>query len=346
MGSTDTSLSKPLLGSLVSVALALTSFLATTSSVRTLVPLPSQGTIQGKLEHFFEHGDEYDIALFGTSRVFSGLNPVVIEAELATHGIEARVFNLGLPAVGAYEVDYYFRKILDGDFERLRLVLVEAWWGLPISLDRNAFTERRVEWHTARQTIAAARAALTEPSWGWKERLKQAGGHLQLFGWRFVNYGRGADLLSPRPPPVIEEDGGTQGYRPWVKGAGHRGAENRGKPLSWSRPKVPASQLDTGVDFALYSEQAELARANQLRLVHVMMPGNREPFPVAELRSQVSRLIDYRPPPPGREGKLAHLAFLNDPALHLDNLHLTEEGASRFSQLVAGDLARMLKTTD
>ena len=342
MGSTDTNSSMPRLGSLVSVLLALTSFIATASFVRTLVPLPSQGTIQGKLEHFFEHGDDYDIALFGTSRVLSGLNPAVLEEELKTLGVEAKVFNLGLPGVGAYEVDYYLRKILNGDFERLRLVFVEAWWGLPISLDRNAFTVRRVEWHTARQTIAATRAALSEPSWDWKERLKQAGGHLQLFGWRLVNYGRAADIVAPPNTELVEDDGGMQGYRPWIKGAGHRGEANRGKPLSWSRPKVPASELDTGVDFALYSEQAQLARANDLRLVHAMMPGNREPFPVAELRSRVSRLIDYRPPPPGREGKFAHLSFLNDPALHLDNLHLTEAGASRFSRLVADDLARIL----
>ena len=342
MGSTDTSNSKTLLGSLVSVALALTSFVATASSVRTLVPLPSQGTIQGKLEHFFEHGDEYDIALFGTSRVFSGLNPVVVEEELETLGVEAKVFNLGLPAVGAYEVDYYFRKILDGDFERLRLVLVEAWWGLPISLDRNAFTQRRVEWHTARQTLAAASAALTEPSWDWRERALQAGGHVQLFGWRLTNYGRAKDMLFPADPELLDNVDATQGHRPWVKGAGHRGEENRGKALSWSRPKVPASEFDTGVDFELYRKQSELARASGLRLVHAMMPGNREPFPVAKLRDQVSRLIDYRPPTPGREGKFAHLVFLNDPALHLDNLHLTVEGAAQFSRLVASDLARIL----
>ncbi len=317
--------------------------MGTAALVRELVPLPSRGTISDKLEYFFEHGDEYDVALFGTSRVFSGLVPAVMEAELADRGVEARVFNLGLPAVGAFEVDYYLRKILDREFERLRLILVEAWWDVPTALDRNAFTHRRVEWHTARQTVAAAQAALDEPSWDWQERFRQAGGHVQLFAWRQANYGRGLDIAEGLGESTAGRDSGGQGYRPWKKGAGHRGRETNSKPLAWTRPKAPAQDVETGLDYALYQGQSELATAHGLELVHILAPGFRDPIPAAKLRARVSRLIDYRPPAPNRGESSARLAILGDPKLHLDNLHFTPEGAEHFSRLVAEDLAPLLR---
>ena len=87
------------------MVLALAGFAGTASLVRAWVPLPSRGAISDKLEYFFEHGGEYDAVLFGTSRIVGGVDPLVLESELARFGIELKVFNLGLPAVGAYEVD-------------------------------------------------------------------------------------------------------------------------------------------------------------------------------------------------------------------------------------------------
>jgi hypothetical protein len=312
--------------------------------VRGFVPLPSEGAVSNKLEYFFKHGQEYDAVLFGTSRIMAGMDPVLIESELAERGINLKLFNLGLPNVAAYEVDYYFRKILAGNYERLKTVLVEAWWTPPISIDRNSFTHRRVEWHSLRQTIAAASAALAMPDWSLQEKLKQAVGHVQHFAWRLVSYGRGRDLVAAAlsPPSEATSTEANQGYRPWRPDLEENNATGRGKKLSWSRPKPPHRNDKTGFDFSLYRKQAQLGAERGITMIHVIPPGFRDPFPAALLRSRVEHLIDYRPMPPGREGKHARLAFLNDPDLHMDGVHLTQAGARGLSLLVVDDLARLL----
>jgi len=171
-------------------------FALVSTAIRRAVPWPTGFEIREKLEAFEELKNECDVLYFGSSYVYRSFRPEVIDAELATRGVDVTSFNFGIGGMDAFETDHLMREVLAMQPARLRWVFSEPrpYFG-DISTSPNAFTERSLRWHTARATWQALRSVWlsTDPS---QQKFDDTWVHLRLFARRLGNYGLGRTLAS------------------------------------------------------------------------------------------------------------------------------------------------------
>ncbi len=341
------------------LALGLAGLGAVAAFVYPLVPFPEERAMRAKYEYFAAHKDELDAVYIGSSRVLRGIDPRLVDADLAARGRPFRSFNFGLDGMMALESDFVMRKLLELEPARLRYVLFEAntWYagydakpGIP---GTDPHSQRSVYWHTVPQTIKALETLWLsdEPAW---ERLRFAGTHVETMAWKLVSYGQGtrifakltgsdADEISAEISVDVIADG--RGYQP-MEGLTDKfhteGREVFLTPQAQAKypemiTAIPAANA-AGSTLATYNfpalrTQQEVVSSHGAELIYVVMPTVRgTPDPLA-LRAG---------------GHVPVLFHFNDPEKYTslfafdrrhDIGHLSRLGTEELSLLIASSLA-------
>ena len=346
--------------SLLYAALFAASFAGVSSAFRSIVPWPNALGLATKVEYFEAHKDEYDLVVIGSSRSARGVDSVLVEEELARHGIEARTFNLAVGGMRTFEQDFVLHEILDMRPARLKWVLFE---GGPVGMGlredhvfrnpNNLWTTRGVFWHTPESTAKVLRAIRRLPL-PWTKKLVQAATHVQIMMARWVSYGMGGavvarargreDRVTGRArDEVLEAQGGHQGLE---QVTGRDASLEMEELLRDPEPylarvraipdenamDVPFEEIELGI----YREQLDAARELGVELVYFTPPG---------YEGTPERLRVHE------AGILPALLHFSDPELYpelfqleyrFDKGHLNRRGVERFSRLLAAALAEHL----
>lgn len=198
------------------IALASTSFATVAAGVRAFVPLPAGYGLRAKLEHIAKHPDAYDTLFVGSSIVFRGIEPDTVELAFKNRGATVRVFNLGIPGLHAFELDYVLRYLTDVGVSAERL-FVEHIPRQAQSLDPEKLTDRSIYWRTAPVTWAALRTIALSDRSPW-DKTTTAWLQVRLMMRRYGNHAIGKDLVRAaigpddafdylRPQELIEQRG-------------------------------------------------------------------------------------------------------------------------------------------
>lgn len=343
------------------VLCAAASFALTAALLGRAAPYPEMGTVDDKLRFFEDRRDDYDLLVFGSSRVFRGIVPEEIDTEMARRGVPVRSFNFGADGMDSHETAALVRRVLEMRPRRVRWVVVELdRWSAELPPE-NRFKRRTVFWHDREETLSVLRTlARTEPS--RRRRLDLTAAHLLHLAARSTAAGRGRSLmgaardrLGSGREAVREAEAElarSGGFEPFSPGAyeipSHHPFRRRflERLPAYRRAvaRLPAANravtaLD-GYNVEAVARQVAAIRRAGARPVHLITPTAR---PTPELY----RLAEA--------GHVPHLVAFNDPMAYpalfaeerrFDAEHLTTEGARRFSRLLAERLAGSAEAPD
>jgi hypothetical protein len=96
---------------LLNLSLALVGFLCVSSGVRAWL-LPPPSSERAALDFFLETRDDYDAVYIGSSRFERGIRPEVIDPLMSTPERPFRSFNLAMPAMRSFEINYLMEYVL------------------------------------------------------------------------------------------------------------------------------------------------------------------------------------------------------------------------------------------
>ena len=344
------------------VALSVASFAGVAQLQQPLVPWPEGFGLPAKMEYFVRHKDEFDVLYVGTSRFVRGVDNKLIDERLAERGIEVRSFNLAVGGMGSFEQDYLLHWALSHRPARLKWIFYEGGpIGMGVRDDHifrnpdNTWSEREVYWHTPVETWRVLGAIARLPVTTWR-KLELALTHVQLFGWKFVNYGRGGSFLRERRKSAhelgqwndtmaeLEQARGHQGLETATKGRNSRERkELLSDPAAFearmaaipaeNRASVPLEE----VNLELYRAQFRDAQAHGARLVYVVAP---------QYESSPERLRLHE------AGVIPELLNYNDPERYpelfrienrFDKGHLNRQGVILFSERLARDIGDLIE---
>lgn len=175
--------------------LALAAFVAVAGAQHAAIPYAARldAPLRAKLELFEAQKDDVDLLVVGTSHLYRGIVPDLLDARLAERGVRVRSFNLAYSGMRTLEADALLRHVLALRPARLRWVAIEVGdW-------RGALPERRtvrgIAWHDATATRRAARIV-----WGGPlpigDRLNLVGRHVRAFAERTSSFGLGPQVAS------------------------------------------------------------------------------------------------------------------------------------------------------
>jgi hypothetical protein len=323
-------------------AIALAVFIATSALLHSLLPPMVPKGVAAKLKYFTEHKDEFDTVIVGTSQLYYSVSPKIFDATTRENGLPTRTFNFGIDAMHPPENFYVLDQILKTKPKNLKWVLLElgevrARWFKILG------TERAVYWHDAARTNLTLKKALNprgNAKWFiqitrlWLARRDLAW-NLGLFGKRFANVGRAADLLPAAEherfmDAAVELGTDGDGYRL----AGDAMSTERevlyqqwlAQEISQARPKPLDPVTDRG-----YSDAAAGIRA----------AGAKPIFVVAPVIFQSPLQFRLSPPAPiiafNDAGKFPEYY---DPKARVDESHLVREAAEKFTVALARDFVR------
>lgn len=327
--------------------------------IRSQLPLSTTHGLRSKFETWRAHRDDYDILYVGSSALYRGIRPNVIDPMLSQHGHRIRSFNLALPGMFSFETDAFLGRILDDAPPDLDLIVLEfpRWNAKRAAWETNVNTIRSVAWHTPRQTRNVLVSAWLEPSYDGRERLSVASTHLGLFARWQGNVGLGGPLLGQNfHAPELHE--GTAPLQLLASGGWvpleiytRRDMRRRQTKFLESAPewekavarRTRRAQENAGPrSLAGYNEAALRAQVDRIRragqrVVYLVPPLNAD-LPAAEAMA--------------RRGVIPDLIDTNRPDLHpelfavenrFDINHLNANGAKIFSQLLAREIALRLR---
>lgn len=149
-----------------------------------------------KLAYFAPRRDDYEVLVFGSSRVLNGVIPAELDARLAASGRPWKSFNFGVGGMTPPEVDVALRKVLALRPKRLRHVIVEISDNLQPPPPANRFTGRVIAYHDARTTaslITGFNEGLVDAAAARREAWFAA---LHLIA-RSMNCGRALEYIAP-----------------------------------------------------------------------------------------------------------------------------------------------------
>ncbi|MEO7723445.1 MAG: hypothetical protein ABIU29_01965 [Chthoniobacterales bacterium] len=226
---------------LTSIAIAVASFIATGTIIRTLLPFPEIEPISSKMRYFQAHHEEIDTLFLGSSRVYQQISPALFDKEMRRNQTPTHAFNFGVNGMFLAEESYLLDQLLPRSGNRLRWVFIELE-ALPLGFDPNNMGSQRTGyWHDWTRMEAVSRKILRLDEHGKRKAtrdilLGRKKGerrhhlfllHLSLFARHFVNLGAARDIADwvihhSNPPDVVELGPLGDGYRP---GAAHLRAD-------------------------------------------------------------------------------------------------------------------------
>lgn len=340
------------------VLCAVASFALTAAFLGRAAPYPEMGTVDDKLRYFEAQRDDYDVLVFGSSRVYRGVVPAELDAEMARRGVPVRSFNFGADGMDPHETAALVRRVLELRPRRVRWVVVELdGWSAELPPE-NRFKRRAVFWHDREETLSALRT-LARTQTSTRRRLDLAAVHLLHWAAQTTAAGRGRGLVSAaRARFGAEREAAREAEAELARGGGFEPFS----PAFYETPsphpfrrrfleglpdyrrvvaRLPAanrapSGLD-GYNIEAVARQVAAIRRAGARPVHLITPTAR---PTPELY----RLAEA--------GHVPHLVAFNDPMAYpalfaeerrFDSEHLTTEGALHFSRLLAARLAGLAR---
>lgn len=316
------------------------------------------GFYEPKLAALAASREPVDILYFGSSRIYRGVMPRVVDAELAKLGFERRSFNMAMVAMRPHEVNRYLRELLarrstseQSKTSALRTVVIELSHWTPTIRDPNRYTPRPIYWHDADETRSVIRSSwlVDEP---FPERASLALMHALHFGARAAGLGlipeRFGEFVDGPEPTFAEktrELEALQGFQPFppdrelgvVAGVNRRTFLGDLPGYRAEIEVLPAENAEPG-DLRHYNveavrDQIRTVREAGLELIYVIAPG-------IESSAALRRLH--------REGVVPTLFAFDDPETYpnlydeknrFDRRHLNTRGARIFSTLLARRLA-------
>jgi len=325
-----------------------------------LTPLPPDYGLRDKFDVFVEKEDEYDAVFFGSSRIARSVVPELFEKTLEEEGIGWKTYNLGIPAMEAFEADYLIRKVLARKPARLKWVLIEAnKWDLGTP-EFGKYTERSVFWHSIPETRNLLKYIWTFDM-EWHTRYLTAANHILQCAWNLSSYGKGpsivASLLLPSDEPgrrraIFSESRGYMSLEQEVGKEFERRrkafVEDPSELVELTRlanqhvarfRKLPQSVVRYNVD--ALREQQKLFAESGVRAIYIAPPTIKGALPppwILYEKGILPNLITYTLP--------RDYPFLYDVEWHFDVDHLSQAGAERYSKVLAADVAGLINGSD
>lgn len=336
---------------------ALASFVVGALALSLCAPWPEEYGYATKLQYFEEHKDEFDVVFIGSSRIFRGVDPRIVDAELAAAGVPLRSFNLAVGGMGAFETDHLLHRIAELKPARLRWVMFEGLQFDPTFIrTENTYSARSVFWHTPAETKNALHATgqLEAP---WFEKLGLYVTHVQLMLWKYANYGSGQSFVAAitgvsRDPfgraLTTEQLADGRGYQSLEILSDKDDAKLRAEMLAnRQRFEQKIAELTTErlrrpdlADSNITALRAQYRAAESIgaRLVYLLLPAVPAPPEILALheRGDIPLLFDFYQPDAYPE--------MFDVNQYYDAGHFNREGATQFSQLLGRALAKQLKS--
>ncbi|MEY2562145.1 MAG: hypothetical protein QOH88_338 [Verrucomicrobiota bacterium] len=323
--------------------MAVAAFIATAAVIQGLLPPMIPKGVAAKLKFFSEHKDEFDTLMVGTSAIYYSVSPEIFDRTTAAGGLPTHTFNFGIDAMHPPENFYVLEQILKTQPRHLKWVFLETA-NLETKLHKVLGTERAVYWHDWPRTLLTLRKALNprgDANWAIKiSRLwlarRDLANHLTLFAQRFANVGRATEILSPQDREIdadLELGPRRDGYRLAGDAMTPEDAASFQNRLADEIAQARTKPLDP------YADETYRRYATRLREI-----GAAPLFVVPPLIFQSP--LSFRQAAPG-----VLLAFNNaraypmlfDPAVRIDDAHLTREGAETFSGLLAQEFVRRVR---
>jgi hypothetical protein len=325
-------------GRLLCALIGLAALVATCALFQALLPPVIPVGIAGKLKYFTEHKDEFDTLFVGTSHFYYAISPEIFDDLTRKNGRPTRSFNFGIDGMHPPENLYVLDQILKTRPQNLKWVFIEVS-DVQVKWTENLRSHRLVYWHDWPRTGLTLRKILNPrgeaPWFGKVARLWLARTNLEtnlsLFARQFSNMGRGFDFIFSQtqqdPAQVASELGlRSDGYRIAGGGMSPENAARFKKALEReamdARPKI----IDPTTD-AAYREAAEKTRRIGAAMIFVVTP----------VFSQ--ERVQFRQPAPPESllwfNSNKTYPQLYDPAVRVDDGHLSTEGAETFTRLLA-----------
>lgn len=328
----------------VTVALGLVALLVTSFVYHALLPPSLPDGVAEKLTFFAEHKDQFDTVFLGSSRFYYAISPKNFDHLTRENGVPTRSFNFGIDGMNPPETFFVLDQILKTEPRNLKWVFIEADNIETKSHLKILGTQRLLYWHDWPRTALVLRKAMNpRPGTKWYERLNRLWSakrdlilHLGLFQKQFTSVGRAADFVSalienrPRKSETLLGPDGD-GYRLAGAAMGPERAELFRRQLAEEVSGPRSGFIDP------YAESAYRESAAKIRLA-----GAQPIFVVAPSIFQSPLRFRQSPPP-------APLLVFNDarayPQLYdakvrVDEQHLTSEGATEFTRLLAFEFVR------
>ena len=311
---------------------------------------PRAEALEAKWREFERHADEYDLVFIGTSHVQRHVDPRQVDATLATHGIEVKSYNFGLPKMSMLEGLELIERLARRRPWRLRLVVIEPT--LYLYDADNWATDRAIAVHDWSNTVLAVRL-----TWGSEARRRTSfwdkarcvRPHVLSFLCRCLNLRRGWALFSEdRESPLLGR-GATvsdpRGFAPLSICLAPAG----GEPPDWQRRFLRFLEIEpdwhgphlSAAEIAYFDTLIERIRRIGAQPVFLLGPKvKRDSHTAAVLSTHAERygdvpLLDYLR---GHgEGDLYQLRYWHD----FD--HLNADGAILFSCRLGVDIGRLCR---
>lgn len=339
----------PLSHRILLTVLAVASFFATAAIVRSALPPPDEFEGADKLAFLREHPDRYNALIIGSSAVFRGLDPNVIDPLVQRTEPSFESFNLAARGMRAYESDALLREALDICGDSIRWVLVEVQGWTPQVETSAVDTQRDLDWHGiahTRMVLAASR----DPYYPEEERAEWTEYHAKRFFYRLGNYGEserlwialGGDEYTPYVTAEQLERG--HGYvsieeslGKWWTARNEKFLENvpaYEKSVAALEKGTRSTMPDSAV--ALHVAQTEYLEERGLEVIHVMPPFARGGLFIEYFEEEglTPKLLNFLQP------KVYPQLYEVD--ARLDKQHLKEEAAAELSRLAGEQLAELL----
>lgn len=327
------------------------------SSVGVIAPEPPPPAIDERLSALSREKDSYDTLLFGSSRLYRGVDPAVFDAEAARRGRSTRSFNLAFAGMKPHEANALLRRVLSDPPAQLRYVLIEIDdWSpeisepLPNQRAQNAerYSARALAWHDSSELLSVLRSV-------WRsdrsptERLDLALSHISHWGARLLNIGSAARAarreVDAKPLPPTSR----RGFTPYVRADYRRGFtggfrrqfvesldEYKATLEAMRNPEAADSPVAAYNHTALAAQIASV-RAAGLEVIYVLPPRG-EPTPhLSALAAQrdIPTLLDFSNP--DRYPELFTIEH------RFDYQHLNPPGAKIFSRRLAEEFVRAVE---
>lgn len=355
--------------------LGLASFFLVSSWIRSGVAWTEALDVRAKIRAFSETKDEYDAIYIGSSRVFRGVRPDVIDPIISRREKEFRSYNLGVPGMWSFEADALLDEILAMEPAKLRWVFVESpFWKADLFSPLRGITERSVRWHSPASTAHTLVSVWLE-NHALEAKLRVSWRHFSQMAMRSGNYSQGPSWWRANVLPETSDF--EANVRDFRESRGYRSLESKGIPGAKERKRafLSGQKVFSKAVQVLSDAQKPGGDPNALGPA-ISMRGQTEPtgnsvafedYNVTALRRQRARLdarrlnVAYVVMPeltPGRlfvdlqrRGELSLLFDYKQPSRYpdfytqegrFDFWHMSESGAERFSRRFAQDFLTIM----
>lgn len=357
---------------LIYAGVAVLCFLLSVSLLAALIepdrPPNDLDDLSAKIAYFDAHRDAVDIIIVGSSRVYRGINPALVEASIVDHGCRPRtVFNFGLSGMSAP----LMAKLMDyiaATATRDHMVFFEP--ELPLGPEFDFTVTERARFSNQWSTIVPGTLQLAASYDGSTRSSINTGILYMKYAASFARTGLGVGrlrdlILSKMNEPATPSDPGV----PWnqagfysldqelrassgdqkstlarrraevTSSSGRAGLATRFQEMDAAlRKPVAASQFQQRyVDYLL-----DRARLRGITPAFIFMPMNDAQGAIRQA-AMAAYIEKTHPEITVIDANPSHMPDLYQPAFWFDYGHLTAAGAAQLSQYVGVEICQKMK---